>query len=64
MTDQTPLQSKVKQADDLYVEYSHHLDRLLPEGPNKDYILSQLRLLNEYVVIAITTWPNGKPRTK
>ena len=42
--------------------YANALERLLPDGPDKTYILRQLREVAMWVNIAITRNPDGSPR--
>ena len=43
--------------------YAAALDSLLPEGPDKTYLLRKLREVAMWVNIAITRDPDGSPRT-
>lgn len=43
--------------------YCDHLERLLPEGDDKDYIIRKLRELAMWNNVAITRIYNGAPRT-
>jgi hypothetical protein len=43
-------------------KYADALDVLLPEGPDKTFILRQLRSVSMWVNIAITRNPDGSPR--
>lgn len=42
--------------------YARALDALVPEGPDKTYILRKLREVAMWVNIAITRQPDGSPR--
>jgi hypothetical protein len=42
---------------------AEHLDEMLPDGPDKTYILRQLRDCAMWANIAITRNPDGSPRT-
>jgi hypothetical protein len=42
--------------------YADHIEALVPEGPDKTYILRKLREVAMWVNIAITRHPNGAPR--
>ena len=43
-------------------EYATALEQLVPEGPDKTYIMRQLRTLSMWVNVAITRLPDGTPR--
>lgn len=42
--------------------YAAALDNLLPDGPDKTYIMRNLRSLAMWVNVAITRHPDGAPR--
>lgn len=42
--------------------YADHLERLVPAGPDKTFILRQLREVAMWVNVAITRNPDGSPR--
>jgi hypothetical protein len=42
--------------------YANALDRLIPEGPDKTYILRRVRETAMWVNVAITRLPDGTPR--
>ncbi len=43
--------------------YAAELERLLPEGPDKTYVLRKLREVAMWANVAITRLPDGTPRT-
>lgn len=43
-------------------EYAADIELLVPDGPDKTYILRKLREVAMWVNIAITRNPNGAPR--
>jgi len=43
--------------------YARALEALIPEGPDKTYILRKLREVAMWANIAITRLPDGTPRT-
>jgi len=43
-------------------EYAQALDAILPEGPDKTYVMRKLREVNTWAMIAITRHPDGAPR--
>lgn len=43
-------------------EYAHALETVLPDGPDKTYVLRQLRGLAMWANVAITRHPDGAPR--
>jgi hypothetical protein len=43
-------------------EYAQALDTMLPEGPDKTFVLRQLREVNMWALVAITRNPDGSPR--
>lgn len=43
--------------------YARALDALVPEGPDKTYIMRKLREVAMWVNIAITRLPDGSPRS-
>ncbi len=44
-------------------DYAQTLERELPDGPDKTYILRSLRTLAMWANVAITREPDGTPRT-
>lgn len=42
--------------------YAHILETHLPEGPDKTYILRQLRGVAMWAVVCVTRHPDGSPR--
>ncbi len=44
-------------------EYANKLDALLPDGPDKTYVMRKVREAAMWVNIAITRNPDGSPRT-
>ena len=46
-----------------FKNFVEELDRLLPEGPDKTYVLRQLRDCAMWANICITRNPDGSPRT-
>ena len=43
--------------------YANVLDGLLPEGPDKSYILRRVRETAMWINVSITRLPDGTPRT-
>ena len=43
--------------------YANALEKFVPEGPDKTYLLRKLREVAMWVNIAITRNPDGSPRT-
>jgi hypothetical protein len=46
----------------LTANYMRDVDRLVPEGPDKTYILRKLREVGMWENVAITRHPDGSPR--
>lgn len=44
------------------LEYANLLDRVIPEGPDKTFVIRQLRTVAMWVNVAITRHPDGSPR--
>ena len=57
---QTAVMLEVRQASK---EYAQKLTTLLPDGPDKTYLMRQLREVAMWANIAITRNPDGSPRT-
>ena len=51
------------QAREAAKTYASVVDRFVHEGPDKTYILRELRTLAMWVNVAITRDQNGRPRT-
>jgi hypothetical protein len=43
-------------------DYAHAIEHLVPDGPDKTYILRKLREVAMWVNVAITRNPDGSPR--
>ena len=43
-------------------DYAYVIDKMVPDGPDKTYILRQLREVAMWVNVAITRNPDGSPR--
>jgi hypothetical protein len=43
--------------------YADALDEVIPEGPDKTFIIRQLRTVAMWVNVAITRHPDGTPRS-
>jgi len=43
-------------------EYARAIDALVPEGPDKTYIMRKLREIAMWVNVSITRLPDGTPR--
>ena len=43
-------------------EYSELLDKVIPEGPDKTYVIRRVRETAMWVNVAITRLPDGTPR--
>lgn len=52
----------MKQSRQAFVEFVSVIDGLLPAGPDKTYVLRQLRDCAMWANIAITRNPDGSPR--
>lgn len=46
-----------------FLEFVRQLNALIPEGPDKTYLMRQLRDCAMWANIAITQNPDGSPRT-
>jgi hypothetical protein len=44
-------------------KYAEYLDQILPDGPDKTYILRRVREIAMWANVAITRQPDGSPRT-
>ena len=51
--------AEVRQAFD---DCATHIDTLIPEGPDKTYLMRKLREVAMWANIAITRQPDGSPR--
>jgi hypothetical protein len=59
----TPEQADLmRQLRDATTRYAAMVDQLLPDGPDKTYILRKLRETAMWVNVAITRHPDGSPR--
>jgi hypothetical protein len=54
--------ASMEQARQAAAEYARELDRLLPEGPDKTFVLRAHRSNAMWANIAITRQPDGTPR--
>jgi len=52
----------MRDARDAASHYANALERLLPEGPDKTYILRKLREIAMWVNMSIMRLPDGTPR--
>jgi hypothetical protein len=52
------------QAREASKNYARQLDELLPDGPDKTYILRRVREIAMWVNVAITREADGSPRTE
>ena len=43
-------------------DYAQQVDRLLPDGPDKTYILRRVRETAMWINVAVTREPDGTPR--
>lgn len=48
---------------DIFTDTAHALDIHLPDGPDKTFVMRQLRACAMWANIAITRDPDGSPRT-
>lgn len=46
-----------------FKEFASHIDVHIPEGPDKTYLMRQLRDCAMWANVAITRNPDGSPRT-
>lgn len=51
------------EAREAFARFTQHIDPLLPEGPDKTYVMRQLRGCAMWANICITRNPDGSPRT-
>jgi hypothetical protein len=51
------------QARELFSELAKDLDLIIPEGPDKTYLMRKLREVAMWANIAITRHPDGTPRS-
>ncbi len=57
--DQMLLMGRAREAA---TEYAFRLDAIVPEGPDKTYLMRKLREVAMWANIAITRQPDGAPR--
>jgi len=50
------------QVRDLFAGFAQNLDALIPDGPDKTYLMRMLREVGMWSNIAITRLPDGTPR--
>lgn len=43
-------------------DYAHAIEHLVPDGPDKTYVLRKLREIAMWVSVSITRNPDGSPR--
>jgi hypothetical protein len=55
--------ARMEQARQAAAQYARELDRLLPEGPDKTFVLRAHRSNAMWANVAITRLPDGTPRT-
>lgn len=53
---------KMNETRDTFDTFARELDHLLPDGPDKTYILRILRTAAMWANVAITRQPDGAPR--
>ena len=53
----------MEQARSAFAELAVELDNIIPDGPDKTYLLRQLRDCGMWANVAITRNPDGSPRT-
>jgi hypothetical protein len=53
---------KMNQGREAAAKYALNLEVIIPDGPDKVYILRKLRSLAMWVNVAITRNPDGSPR--
>lgn len=53
----------MQDARDAASHYANALERLIPEGPDKTYVMRKLREVSMWVNVAITRMPDGTPRS-
>jgi hypothetical protein len=58
--EQVEVMAKVRAS---FAKCAHEVDELLPEGPDKTYMLRKLREVAMWGNIAVTRQPDGTPRT-
>ena len=56
-------QQQMKIARDATSDYAGVLDRVIPDGPDKTYLLRKLREVGMWANVAITRQPDGSPRS-
>lgn len=54
--------AQMRQARKAAAEYAKTIDQIVPEGPDKTYLLRKLREVSMWVNITITRQPDGTPR--
>lgn len=47
----------------LFADFAHKLDDILPDGPDKTYIMRTLRTVGMWCNVTITRRPDGAPRS-
>ena len=47
-----------------FAELANFLDEIVPDGPDKTYLMRKLREVGMWANIAITRNPDGSPRTE
>lgn len=52
----------MRDARDAAAHYANALERLVPDGPDKTYLLRKLREVAMWVNVSITRLPDGTPR--
>jgi hypothetical protein len=52
----------MQDARDAAYHYANALERLLPDGPDKTYVMRKLRELAMWCNVSITRQPDGSPR--
>lgn len=57
-----PYLARMQEARSAAASYARELDLLVPEGPDKDYIMRKLREVAMWVNVAITRDADGAPR--
>jgi hypothetical protein len=53
----------MQEARDAAAKYADALERVIPDGPDKTYLLRKFREVAMWANIAITRQPDGSPRT-
>jgi hypothetical protein len=54
--------SNMQHVSDAAAQYAAVLDHLLPDGPDKSYLLRKLREVAMWANVALTRHPDGTPR--